>query len=195
MASDKAKYARKWRMDRRRNRRFEILMNEYLSVKYPNIHTEIGLFYGTLNNKYPRKNNLTKTNEFKVWKDDQERAITATTAQQGTCTATTTTTTVEQDTCTTATTHEQDTATTATTTTTTVEQDTCTATTTTVIAAGQATTTPPGLSLYDLDIDIEDPPMYDLDIDDMDKVISSVIAEMEQDDELLSIMNNFSYSD
>ena len=189
MSSTKAKYAKKWRKVRRENRRLEILAMDYLLTKYPSIHAEIGLFYGKLNSKYPEKNNLTKTLEYRVWKTDQEMPTTMTAERQGTSTATTTTTTVisaGQGTSTTTTTTTAERQGTSTATTTTAErQGTSTTTTTTVISAGQATTTP-----YDLDI--EGPLLCDLDIDDMDAVITNIIADMEQDDELRSIMNNFS---
>ena len=185
---DKAKYSRKWRMDRRQNRRFEIFGMEYLLVKYPAIHAEIGLFYGKVNNKYPNKNNLTKTYEFKVWKTDLEMATTTPTGGQGQGTSTTTTTTTSA--------VGQGQGTSTTTTTPAVGQGQGTSTTTTaVIAEGQATGHDLDIegssSLYDLGV--EDPPMYDLDIDSMDNIITDIIAEMNQDDELRSIMDNFSY--
>ena len=200
---DKAKYSRKWRMDRRQNRRFEIFGMEYLLVKYPAIHAEIGLFYGKVNNKYPNKNNLTKTYEFKVWKTDLEMATTTPTGGQGQGTSTTTTTTTSavgqgQGTSTTTTTPAvgQGQGTSTTTTTPAVGQGQGTSTTTTaVIAEGQATGHDLDIegssSLYDLGV--EDPPMYDLDIDSIDNIITDIIAEMNQDDELRSIMDNFSY--
>ena len=204
---DKAQYSRKWRIQRRQNRRFEIFGMEYLLVKYPAIHTEIGLFYDKLNNKYPRKNNLTKTYEFKAWKTDQEMTTTTPTDGQGQGTSTTITTTTSalgqgQGTSTTTTTttsavgQGQGTSTTITTTTSAVGQGQGTSTTTTaVIAEGQATGHDLDIegssSLYDLGV--EDPPMCDLDIDSMDNIITDIIAEINQDPELRSIMDNFSY--
>ena len=202
---DKVKYSRKWRMERRQNRRFEIFGIQYLLLKYPAIHAEIGLFYGKLNNKYPNKNNLTKTLEFKVWKTDLEMATTTPTCGQGQGTSTTTTTTPAvgqgQGTSTTTTTtpavgQGQGTSTTTTTPAVGQGQGQGTSTTTTaVIAEGQATGHDLDIegpsSLYDLGV--EDPPMYDLDIDSMDNIITDIIAEMNQDDELRSIMDNFSY--
>ena len=206
MSSAKAKYAKKWRKERRQNRRLEILAMDYLLTKYPSIHAEIGLFYGKLNNKYPGKNNLTKTLEYRVWKTDQEMSTTmtaerqgtstttTTTAErQGTSTATTTTTVIStgQETSTTTTTAERQGTSTATTTTA-EQQGTSTATTTTtVISTGQATSTPYDLNIEG-DLDIEGPLLCDLDIDDMDAVITNIIADMEQDEDLRSLMNNFS---
>ena len=145
---DKVKYSRKWRMERRQNRRFEIFGMEYLLVKYPAIHAEMGLFYGKLNNKYPNKNNLTKTYDFKVWKTDLEMATMTST------TTTTTTTTPAggqgQGTSTTTTTPAggQGQGTSTTTTTPAGGQGQGTSTTTTaVIAEGQATG-------HDLDIEV-----------------------------------------
>ena len=194
MSSAKAKYAKKWRKERRQNRRLEILAMDYLLTKYPSIHAEIGLFYGKLNNKYPEKNNLTKTLEYRVWKTDQEMSTTMTAERQGTSTATTTT--AERQGTSTATTTTTVISTgqgTSTATTTTAErQGTSTATTTTtVISTGQATSTPYDLNIEG-DLDIEGPLLCDLDIDDMDAVITNIIADMEQDEELRSLMNNFS---
>ena len=67
---DKVVYARKWRKERRENRRLEIFAMQYLQCKYSNIHTEIQQKFEEINVKYPNKNNLTKTAEFVVWKSD-----------------------------------------------------------------------------------------------------------------------------
>ena len=65
---DKVSYARKWRKDRRENRRLEISTMEYLRCKYPAIRAEIEELFTQINTKHSRKNNLTKTAEFTVWK-------------------------------------------------------------------------------------------------------------------------------
>ena len=67
---DKVSYARKWRKDRRENRRLEIFGMQYLQCKYLSIYTEIQQKFKEINSKYPNKNNLTKTAEFAVWKSD-----------------------------------------------------------------------------------------------------------------------------
>ena len=67
---DKTTYARKWRKDRRENRRVEIFAMQYLRCKYSTIRDEIQKKFGEINAKYPKKNNLTKTPEFAVWKSD-----------------------------------------------------------------------------------------------------------------------------
>ena len=67
---NKVAYARKWRKDRRENRRLEIFTIQYLQCKYSAIYTEIQQKFEEINAKHPNKNNLTKTPEFSVWKSD-----------------------------------------------------------------------------------------------------------------------------
>ena len=78
MSRSKAEYARKWRCRTRQSRRVDTLVSGYLTVKYPAIHAEIMTFYETLNNKYPTKDNLTKTIEYRLWKNDQRMDSTTT---------------------------------------------------------------------------------------------------------------------
>ena len=78
MSTPKAEYARKWRCRTRQSRRVDTLISGYLTVKYPAIHAEIMTFYETLNNKYPTKDNLTKTIEYRLWKSDQRMDSTTT---------------------------------------------------------------------------------------------------------------------
>ena len=78
MSTSKAEYARKWRCRTRQSRRVDTLISGYLTVKYPAIHAEIMTFYETLNNKYPTKDNLTKTIEYRLWKSDQRMDSTTT---------------------------------------------------------------------------------------------------------------------
>ena len=211
---DKVLYSRNYRKQRRQDRRFEVFGMEYLLLKYPAIRSEIEVFFNRINNKYPGKNNLTKTPEFKVWKSDLE--MSATPSGQGQESSTVTTVMAsgqgqEPSTVTTAMTsavttvmasgqgQEPSTVTTA-----------MTSAVTTATTSGQGqepstvTTTATGhvlggeyLALCDLDIGAtatvgdEDPFLCDLDIDS--RGIADLIDELNQDPELQSILDTFPY--
>ena len=48
--------------------RQDLLISEYIQYKYFSIYSEAAEFYNTLNDAYPAKYDLRKTNEFKNWK-------------------------------------------------------------------------------------------------------------------------------
>ena len=48
--------------------RQDLLISEYIQYKYFDIYSEAAEFYNTLNNDYPMKYDLRKTDEFKMWK-------------------------------------------------------------------------------------------------------------------------------
>ena len=73
MAAQRATYAKQWRATRRQRRRFDTLASDYLSVKYSNIREEIHQLYESLNTKYPTKHDLTKTKEFRQWKEQTKK--------------------------------------------------------------------------------------------------------------------------
>ena len=62
--------AREWRVERRQKRRFNILVSDYISIKYQAIYDECCQFYSSLNQMYPEKHDLTKTKEYKRWKNE-----------------------------------------------------------------------------------------------------------------------------
>ena len=58
------------RQQRRQNRskvRQALLINDYIFYKYFNIYQEAALFYNEVNEKYPKKPDLRRTDEFKAW--------------------------------------------------------------------------------------------------------------------------------
>ena len=206
---DKTIRSRIYRKQRRQDRRFEVFGMEYLLLKYPVIRSEIEVFFNRINNKYPGKNNLTKTPEFMVWKSDLEMSATPSGQGQESSTVTTvmasgqgqkpsTVTTAMTSTVTTATTsgqgQEPSTVTTA---------MTSAVTTATKTGQGQetstVTTTATGHvpALCDLDIGAtatmgdEDPFLCGLDIDSRE--IAGLIDELNQDPELQSILDTFPY--
>ena len=68
--SRRAVEARQWRIGLREKRRFNTLVSDFISVKYPDIYDESCQFYKSLNKRYPKKHNLTKTRECKRWKGE-----------------------------------------------------------------------------------------------------------------------------
>ena len=62
--------AREWRVERREKRRFNTLLSGYMSIKYQDIYNECWQFYNSLNQMYPEKHDLTKTKEYKRWKNE-----------------------------------------------------------------------------------------------------------------------------
>ena len=203
---DKVLYSRNYRKQRRQDRRFEVFGMEYLLLKYPAIRSEIEVFFNRINNKYPGKNNLMKTPEFKVWKSDLE--MFATPSGQGQESSTVTTVMAsgqgqEPSTVTTAMTsavttvmasgqgQEPSAVTTATTSGQGQEPSTVTTTATGHVLGGEYP------ALCDLNIGAtatvgdEDPFLCDLDIDS--RVIADLIDELNQDPELQSILDTFPY--
>ena len=58
------------RQQRRQNRskvRQALLINDYIFYKYFNIYQEAAQFYNEVNEKYPKKPDLRRTDEFKAW--------------------------------------------------------------------------------------------------------------------------------
>ena len=68
--SRRAVEARHWRIGIREKRRFNTLVSDFINVKYPDIYDESCQFYKSLNKRYPKKHNLTKTREYKQWKSE-----------------------------------------------------------------------------------------------------------------------------
>ena len=64
--------AREWRVGYREKRRFNSLLNRYISVKYNTIYNEYREFYRSLNQAHPERGDLTKTKTFKHWKKLQQ---------------------------------------------------------------------------------------------------------------------------
>ena len=52
----------------RDQRRMNTLTVDFVSVKYPDVYEEACQFYRSLNRRHPKKHNLTKTHEYKLWK-------------------------------------------------------------------------------------------------------------------------------
>ena len=174
---DKVSYARKWRKDRRENRRFEIFTAQYLLCKYPTIHEEIKKKFDQINAKYPKKNNLLKTPEFAVWKSDvllgqppSQQTTTATLSQPPSQQTTAVTLSQLPPQQTTAATSSQP-----------PSQQTTTATTTTVLNSSEELTT-----LCE-DMPYEDPWMANLNCDEMERIIQ----DLSNDPDLQGIMNTF----
>ena len=64
----KAIDARRWRASATEKRRFNKVLNAYIHTKHNNIYQEVKQIYGRLGERYPNKNDLTKTTEWKTWK-------------------------------------------------------------------------------------------------------------------------------
>ena len=64
----KAIDARRWRATATEKRRFNKVLNAYIHAKHNNIYQEVKQIYDRLDEKYPNKNDLTKTAEWKTWK-------------------------------------------------------------------------------------------------------------------------------
>ena len=69
--SKRAIGAREWRVGNREKRRFNALLNGYVSNKYCSIYNECREFYNSLNKEYPERHDLTKTKTFKRWRSRQ----------------------------------------------------------------------------------------------------------------------------
>ena len=59
---------RQLRKSRHDQKRQNSLITDYIQHKYPNVYTEAFHFYERLNNQYPKKIDLRKTEEYRVWK-------------------------------------------------------------------------------------------------------------------------------
>ena len=66
--SERAIKAREWRARGREKRRFDTLLSNYTNVKHKDIYKKCTEFYRSLNRKYPKKHDLTKTKEYRRWK-------------------------------------------------------------------------------------------------------------------------------
>ena len=66
--------AREWRVGNREKRRFNALLNGYVSTKYSSIYNECREFYNSLNKEHPERHDLTKTKTFKRWRSQQRAA-------------------------------------------------------------------------------------------------------------------------
>ena len=183
---DKVSYARKWRKDRRENRRLEIFTIQYLQCKYSAIHTEIQQKFEEINEKYPNKNNLTKTPEFSVWKSDVALSQQPGVNTQEPVATQRTVPSVNPDVSTQEPVATQRTVPSVNTTTSTPEEppsqeQSTTATTTTVVNTSQELS-----QLYDEQL-YGDPWMLDLDTSEM----ASIIEELSKDPDLQGIMDTF----
>ena len=69
--SNRAVVSRKWRCTNREKKRFNALLCGYINVKYNNIYSECRQFYNTLIDMYPEARDLTKTRAYKEWKEQQ----------------------------------------------------------------------------------------------------------------------------
>ena len=59
---------RQLRKSRHDQKRQNSLITDYIQHKYANVYTEAFHFYERLNNQYPKKLDLRKTEEYRVWK-------------------------------------------------------------------------------------------------------------------------------
>ena len=184
---NKVTYARKWRKDRRENRRLEIFTIQYLQCKYSAIYTEIQQKFEEINAKYPNKNNLTKTPEFLVWKSDvalsQQPDVNTQepVATQRTVPSVNTTTSAPQEPVATQRTVPSVNTTTSTPEESPSQEQSTTATTTTVVNTSQELP-----QLYDEQL-YGDPWMLDLDTSEM----ARIIEDLSKDPDLQGIMDTF----
>ena len=68
--SRKAIEARQWRVIKREKRRFNMVLSDFTKTKFGNVYSEARDFFESLNDKYPNKHDLTKTKEYKLWKNN-----------------------------------------------------------------------------------------------------------------------------
>ena len=68
--SRRAIEARQWRATKREKRRFNIVLSDFTKTKFGNVYSEAKEFFESLNEKYPNKHDLTKTKEYKLWKNN-----------------------------------------------------------------------------------------------------------------------------
>ena len=61
--------ARQWRANKREKRRFNVFLSDFTNVKFGNVYKECKDFFDSLNEKYPNKHDLTKTKDYKRWKN------------------------------------------------------------------------------------------------------------------------------
>ena len=66
-----------YRKKARHEQQYSQLMLEYIGTKYPSIANEINEEYNRIAPLYPSKKNLTKTPEWKIWKNRQQRINTS----------------------------------------------------------------------------------------------------------------------
>ena len=69
--SKRAVEAREWRVGLRQRRRFNTLLNGYMSVKHEKIYDEYSQFFQSLDQSHPEARDLTKTKTYKKWKKEQ----------------------------------------------------------------------------------------------------------------------------
>ena len=65
----RAREARQWRANKREKRRFNVFLSDFTNVKFGNVYKECKDFFDSLNEKYPNKHDLTKTKDYKRWKN------------------------------------------------------------------------------------------------------------------------------
>ena len=65
----RAREARQWRANKREKRRFNVFLSDFTNVKFGNVYKECKDFFDFLNEKYPNKHDLTKTKDYKRWKN------------------------------------------------------------------------------------------------------------------------------
>ena len=68
--SKKAIQARQWRVIKRQKRRFNVVLSDFTKIKFGNVYREAKDLFESLNDKYPNKHDLTKTREYKLWKNN-----------------------------------------------------------------------------------------------------------------------------
>ena len=61
-------YVRNWRESQRIQKRKNIFMEEYVRVKFTEVYSEALNFYSTLDQIYPQKKDLCRTQEFRSWR-------------------------------------------------------------------------------------------------------------------------------
>ena len=71
----KVQRRRELRKTQRSITRRELLVADYVQYKYSDIYTEAVQFYNVLNDLYPTKNDLRKTDEYRVWKMNVRRSL------------------------------------------------------------------------------------------------------------------------
>ena len=67
---------RELRMQYRVNVRKSMFLSQYIEHKYPNIYSEATEFFNALDRRYPLKRDLTKTVEYKAWKNIEPSSFT-----------------------------------------------------------------------------------------------------------------------
>ena len=198
--------AREWRVGYREKRRFNTLLNGYISVKYEAIYKECREFYHSLNQIYPERNDLTKTKDYKRWKkhqltaqmttaestesgEDNNDDMEPTTSAMTTRTATTNETVEDND-------EDMEPTTSATTTRTATTNETVEDNdedednnSTQSSVEQNLPHEPPQQNILEMAAE-EVLPANPVNVDDVDDIIAEIMHELHQDDVLRDILNN-----